>query len=176
MLYSKSGPEARIRQLESVLDKATSLVQRHHSQQLMTSVLHDADSHNWADDKEFFEVNSYVFPCTNDYRIIYLLSFKSWNLFISVCVWNARVLSGRTLFSRYTSMESVHAWSAVRPRSCMSSTPLSTHVQFSVEVVVVALCLEILSSPAIKTSYAAVCVCSYCVSPFLQVLIRMRLN
>lgn len=57
---SKSGPEARIRQLESVLDKATSLVQQQHSQQLITSVLHDAESHNWSNEKEFFEVNSYV--------------------------------------------------------------------------------------------------------------------
>jgi len=53
---SKSGPEARVSRLESVLDKATSLIQHHHSQQLITSILHDAESHNWSDDKEYFEV------------------------------------------------------------------------------------------------------------------------
>lgn len=58
---SKSGPEARITRLESVLDKATSLVEQQHSQQLITAVLHDADSHNWSDDKEYFEVFFYCF-------------------------------------------------------------------------------------------------------------------
>jgi len=42
--------------LQSLLDKAVSVVQEHHSNQLITSVLHDADSHNWADDNEYFEV------------------------------------------------------------------------------------------------------------------------
>ena len=72
MLYcSKSGPEARMRQLETVLDKVTSLVEQHHSQQLITSVLHDAESHNWSDDKEFFEVNGCVFLCINNYCVSY---------------------------------------------------------------------------------------------------------
>jgi len=63
LCYSKSGLEARIKKLESVLDKATSLVHQHHSQQLITSILHDAESHNWSDEKEYFEVISCVFLC-----------------------------------------------------------------------------------------------------------------
>jgi len=52
-----------MRQLESVLDKAVSLVEHHHSHQLITSVLHDSESHNWSNDKEFFEVKSCLSFC-----------------------------------------------------------------------------------------------------------------
>ena len=38
-----------------------SVVQQYHSDQLITCVLHDADSHNWSDDKEYFEVKPCVF-------------------------------------------------------------------------------------------------------------------
>lgn len=54
----RSGLEERTTHLDHLLDKVMSVVQRHHSEQLVTSVLHDADSHNWADEKEFFAVRA----------------------------------------------------------------------------------------------------------------------
>ena len=54
----KSRLDGRISHLEHLLDKFISAVQHHHSEQLVTSVLHDADSHNWADEKEYFAVRT----------------------------------------------------------------------------------------------------------------------
>ena len=57
--YSRSGVETRMQQLQCVLEKATSLVECHHSQEIVTSVLHDVNTHSWSDDdNEFREVNS----------------------------------------------------------------------------------------------------------------------
>jgi len=54
----KSGLEDRVSHLDHLLEKSVSVIQRYHSEQLITSVLHDADSHNWADEKEYFAVST----------------------------------------------------------------------------------------------------------------------
>jgi len=54
----KNGLEERMSRLDYLLDKDLLAVQHHHSEQLVTSVLHDADSHNWADEKEYFAVRT----------------------------------------------------------------------------------------------------------------------
>jgi len=64
-------------------------------------------------------------------------------------------------------MESLHARSEVGPVGLLSSTTLSARVQRSVEVVVVTLCVEILSSTAVETSHPAVCVRLCSISPSL---------
>jgi len=54
---SKSGLEEKLIDMDHLLDKSMSVVQRHHSEQLIMSVLHDADSHSWADEKEYYAVS-----------------------------------------------------------------------------------------------------------------------
>jgi len=54
----KNGLDERIAELEKVQHRARSAVELHHCTHLMTSVLCDADCHNWADDGDHFEVRT----------------------------------------------------------------------------------------------------------------------
>ena len=78
---SKSGLEERISQLDRLLDKAASSIEHYHSEQLITSILHDADSHNWADEKEYFAVRtSLLLYCT--FTDKYGLAFSALTLLV----------------------------------------------------------------------------------------------
>ena len=85
--------EQRLSRLESVLDQVT-LVVECHSQQVITCVLHDADSHDWANDKQYFEASSYVLLFV---RSLFLHLFLSWLLFCYGLFFHIRLGFGQVL-------------------------------------------------------------------------------
>ena len=53
---SKKPFSLQYKEFVSLVEKLSDIIKQRHSNYISTSVLHDTDSHNWTETKEFYEV------------------------------------------------------------------------------------------------------------------------
>ncbi|XP_052791373.1 uncharacterized protein KIAA0825-like [Mya arenaria] len=77
---SKKPFSLQYKQFVELVESLTSTVVQRHGNYIATSVLHDTDSHNWTENKEFFEAERCSFPVQMWHYYLTGMQYDMWSL------------------------------------------------------------------------------------------------